>query len=61
MIERELDALLPESGPGDIITQAIRFAVFGGAQRIRRSCRCGPPVDWEPKLRRCFARPLQPS
>ncbi len=35
MIERELDALLPESGPGDIITQAIRFAVFGGAQRIR--------------------------
>ncbi len=34
-IERELDALLPDSGTGEAVAEAIRFAVFGGAQRIR--------------------------
>jgi geranylgeranyl pyrophosphate synthase len=34
-IERELDSLLPEASPTDIVAQAIRYAVFGGAQRMR--------------------------
>jgi geranylgeranyl diphosphate synthase type II len=34
-IDRELDALLPEEAPGDLVSHALRFAVFGGAQRIR--------------------------
>jgi geranylgeranyl pyrophosphate synthase len=34
-IERELDVLLPEAASGDIVAQAIRHAVFGGAQRVR--------------------------
>jgi geranylgeranyl pyrophosphate synthase len=35
LIDRELDLLLPEAAPGDRVAEAIRHAVFGGAQRIR--------------------------
>lgn len=34
-IERELDALLPEATSDNVVAQAIRYAVFGGAQRVR--------------------------
>lgn len=34
-IERELDALLPEYHRENVVSGAIRYAVFGGAQRIR--------------------------
>jgi geranylgeranyl pyrophosphate synthase len=32
---RELDALLPEPNSDDIVAAAIRYSVFGGAQRMR--------------------------
>jgi geranylgeranyl pyrophosphate synthase len=34
-IDRELDALLPAIRPDGIVGQAIRYAAFGGAQRLR--------------------------
>lgn len=35
LIDRELDTLLAELSPGDPVAEAIRYGVFGGAQRIR--------------------------
>jgi geranylgeranyl pyrophosphate synthase len=34
-IDRELDVVVPEPMPGDVVAEAIRYAVFGGAQRMR--------------------------